>query len=336
MNSYYLQRTARAVLTVYVVATITFGMIRLLPGGPMQQIRAELLRQPGISQSEVDARINSYMQMAPEAPIHEQYISYMSGLARGDLGTSIIEQEAVSHLIAETLPWTLFVMETAQVLIFALGIVLGAFLAYKEGTKLDSVGSAVSILLSSIPFYVVAILAIYLLANVGGFFPSRYGYDSSVATPGLNLAFFVSVLKHAILPIGSVVITGTGVQLLAMRGNSIQVLGEDFVRVARLRGLSDRRIATRYVARNAILPMYTGFLTLIAFSIGGSIILEQVFSYPGVGREMFQALQNRDYPLMMGIFLVITVAVVLSVYIADLTYGKIDPRVSSGDSSEAY
>jgi peptide/nickel transport system permease protein len=114
------------------------------------------------------------------------------------------------------------------------------------------------------------------------------------------------------------------------------VRGEDFVRVARLRGLSDRRIATRYVARNAILPMYTGFLTLIAFSIGGSIILEQVFSYPGVGREMFQALQNRDYPLMMGIFLVITIAVVLSVYIADLTYGMIDPRVSSGDSSEAY
>jgi peptide/nickel transport system permease protein len=336
MNSYYLQRTARAVLTIYVVATITFGMIRLLPGGPLQQIKAEMLRQPGVSSDEVNARIESYMTLAPQEPIYIQYIDYMSGLARGDLGTSIIERDPVAGIIAETLPWTLFVMETAQVLIFVLGITLGAFLAYKEGTKLDSIGSSLSIILSSIPFYVVAILAIYLLANVGGWFPARYGFDSSVASPGLNLAFIVSALKHAILPVASVVITGTGVQLLAMRGNSIQVLGEDFVRVARLRGLSDRRIATRYVARNAILPMYTGFLTLIAFSIGGSIILEQIFSYPGVGREMLQALQNRDYPLMMGIFLVITIAVVISVYIADLTYGMIDPRVSSGDSSEAY
>jgi peptide/nickel transport system permease protein len=336
MNSYYLQRTARAVLTIWMVATITFGMIRLLPGGPMQQIRAQLLRQPGVSAAEVDARINSYMQLAPTDPIHVQYVDYMSGLVTGNLGTSIIERTPVTEIIAETLPWTLFVMETAQIMIFVIGIVLGAFLAYKEGTKLDSVGSALSIVFSSIPFYVVAILAVYLLGNIAGWFPARYGYDSTVADPGLTIDFIVSVIRHAILPIGSVVITGVGVQLLAMRGNSIQVLGEDFVRVARLRGLSDRRIATRYVARNAILPMYTGFLTLIAFSLGGSVILEQIFSYPGVGKEMLDALQNRDYPLMMGIFLVITIAVVISVYIADLTYGIIDPRVSSGDSSEAY
>lgn len=336
MNSYYIKRTARAVLTVWLVASLTFGMIRLMPGGPLQQIRAELLRQPGMSTQEVNARMNSLISITPDAPIHVQYIQYMSGLVQGDLGTSITEQDPVIDIIAETLPWTLFVMETATVLTFIIGIFLGAFLAYKEGSKLDSLGSAAGILLSSIPFYVVGILAIYLLANIGGWFPSRYGYDSNVATIGLNLDFFVSVIRHAALPVGSVVITGVGLQMLAMRGNSIQVLGEDFVRVARLRGLSDRRIATRYVARNAILPLYTGFLTLIAFSIGGSVILEQIFSYPGVGREMLQALQNRDYPLMMGVFLVITIAVVFSVFIADLTYGLIDPRVSTGDSNEAY
>jgi len=336
MNSYYLKRTARAVLTIWMVATITFGLIRLLPGGPMQQLRADLLRQGGMTAAEVNARMEQYTSLVPDEPIHIQYINYVSGLLQGDLGVSITERDPVVEIIAETLPWTLFVMETAQVLIFVIGIIVGAFLAYKEGTKLDSVGSGISIILSSIPYYVVAILAVYLLANIAGWFPSRYGYDSAVASPGLNLAFITSALYHAILPIGSVVITGVGLQLLAMRGNSIQVLGEDFVRVARLRGLSDRRIATRYVARNAILPLYTGFLTLIAFSLGGSIILEQIFSYPGVGREMLQALQNRDYPLMMGIFLVITIAVVISVYIADLTYGLIDPRVSTGDSSEAY
>jgi peptide/nickel transport system permease protein len=121
-----------------------------------------------------------------------------------------------------------------------------------------------------------------------------------------------------------------------MRGNSIRVLGEDYVRVARLRGLSDRRISTRYVARNAILPMYTGFLMLIGYNLGGSIILEQVFSYRGMGWYMFDALENADYSLMMGTFMVYAVALVLAVFIADLTYSKVDPRVKTGDSSEAY
>ena len=163
----------------------------------------------------------------------------------------------------------------------------------------------------------------------------RYRLSPGV-TPGLSVRFVTDALYHAFLPIVSLVISGAGLQALAMRGSSIQVLGEDYVRVARLRGLPDRRISVWYVGRNAILPMYTGFLTLIGFNLGGSVILEQIFTYPGVGYYLFQGLQNRDYPLMMGIFLVITTALVLSVFIADLSYGMIDPRVKSGDSSEAY
>lgn len=337
MKGYYVRRTARAVLTVWVVATITFGMIRLLPGGPMQQIRADLIRNTDMSSDEINARIESYQNLAPTDPIHEQYISYMGGLMSGSMGKSIANNgRPVGEIIAETLPWTLFVMETSMVFIFAIGIMLGAFLAYKEGTKLDSVMSGASIVLSSVPFYVFAILAVYLVANIWGVAPARYGYDSSATSPGFTLDFLISVIQHAVLPIASVVITGVGLQILAMRGNSIQVLGEDFVRVARLRGLSDKRIATRYVAKNAVLPLYTGFMLLLGFSLGGSIILEEIFTYPGVGRRMLSSLNNRDYPLMMGIFLVITIAVVLSVYIADLTYGLIDPRISTGDSNEAY
>lgn len=334
MNSYYLKRTGRAVLTIWAVATLTFGMIRLLPGGPLIQIRAKLLRQ-GVPSDQVNDLISVYQNVHPNQPIYVQYADYLWNFLQGDLGRSMKYDRPVADIIAEALPWTIFVMVTATILMFAIGIVVGALQAYKEGTRFDSAASVASILLSSLPFYILGIVLVYVLGYQLKIFPTG-GQIGSNVEPGLSLTFFVSAVKHAILPIASIVITQAGVQALTMRGNSIQVLGEDYVRVARLRGLSDNRISLRYVARNAILPMYTSFLTLIGFNLGGSVILERVFEYPGVGWYMFNALQARDYPLMMGIFLVITIALVLAVYIADLTYGLIDPRISSGDSSEAY
>lgn len=334
MNKYYLQRTARAVLTVWLVITLTFGMIRLLPGGPLTQLRAKLVRQ-GYSGSQIRSLIETYQNMRPDQPLYVQYFDYVLSIIEGDLGKSITYSQSVTSIIADALPWTIFVMVTATVLVFAIAIVWGALMAYWEGSTFDMVSSSVSILFSSLPFYVLAIALIVVFGYTLDLFPVRYRTSPSVE-PSLTFTFVLNALHHAILPIASVVISGAGLQALAMRGNSIQVLGADYVRVARLRGLSDWRISVRYVARNAILPMYTGFLTLIGFYLGGSVILEEVFTYPGIGYYMFKALENRDYPLMMGIFLVITTALVLSVYIADMTYGKIDPRVQSGDTSEAY
>jgi peptide/nickel transport system permease protein len=187
----------------------------------------------------------------------------------------------------------------------------------------------------SLPFYVVAVIALYVFAYQFGWLPTAGTVSNSVER-SLSVPFLVSALKHSVLPIVSYTLGAAGGQALAMRGNSIQVLGNDYVQVARLRGLSDRRIATRYVARNAILPMYTGFLLLLGFRLGGTVILEQIFSYTGLGYYMISALDANDYPLMMGTFLVITVALVLGVYVADLTYSKIDPRISAGESDEAY
>lgn len=334
MNNYYLQRTARAILTVWIVITVTFGMIRLLPGGPLVQLRAKLIRQ-GISSSRINAMLETYQNLRPDQPIHIQYYDYITALLTGDLGQSFSDSRAVSAIIGDALPWTVFIMVTATILIFVVAIVWGALMAYDEGSTFDLLSSSASILFASVPFYVLAIALVVVFGYQYEIFPTGYRTSPGIE-PELTLTFVGDALHHAILPIASMVITGAGLQTLAMRGNSIQVLGADFVRVARLRGLSDRRISVRYVARNAILPMYTGFLTLIGFNLGGSIILEQVFHYTGIGYYMFQALENRDYPLMMGIFLIITVALVLAVYIADLTYGLIDPRIKSGDSSEAY
>jgi peptide/nickel transport system permease protein len=189
--------------------------------------------------------------------------------------------------------------------------------------------------MTSVPYYVIAVLLVYFLGYQGGYFPIR-GRMAAQTTPGLNLPFLAGVLYHAFLPVVSIVITGMGGRALAMRGNSIRVMGEDFIRVARLRGLKSRTIAVQYVGRNALLPMYTNLMLAIGFMFGGAIILEEIFGYRGVGQLMFSSIGNRDLPLMMGCFLLITVTVVTAIFIADLTYGKLDPRVQSGERHEAF
>lgn len=336
---FYLERTARAVLTIWVAITITFGVIRFLPGGPLTQLRLQLARNnPSMNPQQIDGLLKTYekqLNLQPDQPLYVEYFNYMLNLLQGDLGVSFNHGEPVAQIVADSLPWTLFVMTSATILVFVIAILWGAIIAYKEGSVFDMSSSSLSILFSAVPFYVLAFVLILVFGFRLEMFPTG-GKTTPLIEPGLRPEYIFDVVKHAVLPILSVALTQAGLQTLAMRGNSIQVLGDDYVRVARLRGLSDRRISTRYVARNAILPMYTGFLTLIGFNLGSSIILEQVFNYRAMGWYMFDALENRDYSLMMGIFLVFTVALVLAVFIADLTYSKVDPRVKQGESSEAY
>ncbi|QFU84818.1 ABC transporter permease [Natronorubrum aibiense] len=334
MVNYYVRRTARVFATIFMVASLTFVLIRLLPGGPYTLLRAQLLRQ-GVPASEVDARIANLQNIRPDAPLWQQYLDYMMALAQGNLGESISLNEPVVSILASSAPWTVFVVLVSTILVFVIGIFLGALQAYWEGSRFDKLFSGISITLMSVPFYVVAVLALYIFAYQLGWLPTAGTVGNGVERQ-LSIPFVLSALEHSVLPIFSYTLGAIGGQALAMRGNSIQVLGNDYVQVARLRGLSDRRIATRYVARNAILPMYTGFLLLLGFRLGGTVILEQIFSYTGLGYYLITALNANDYPLMMGTFLVITVALVLGVYIADLTYSKIDPRISAGDSDEAY
>lgn len=334
MRRYYVERTGQAVFTLVAVVSISFVLIRKLPGGPQDYIKAQLVSQNPSEYSGTDLSqiTQAYTNIDSTLPLHEQYIDYMAAVLSGDLGKSIIEQRPVAEILGEALPWTVFLMTTAMFLLFFIGVALGAVMAYREGSWFDSAASTVSIFLNSVPFYVAGIMLVYVLAYQYQLFPTRgrVGYGAS---PGEPVSFLISVLEHATLPILSFVLTGFGGMALTMRGNSIQVLGEDYLRVARLRGLSERRIALRYVARNAILPMYTGLMIQIGFLFGGSVVLEEIFSYTGVGYYLFQALEARDYPLMMGAFIVITIAVVIGVFIADVTYGLIDPTVESGGVS---
>jgi peptide/nickel transport system permease protein len=189
-------------------------------------------------------------------------------------------------------------------------------------------------MLNSVPYYVGGILMLSWLAYKFGWFPTGGRYPSGV-TPGFNISFILGVAHHAALPIASGFIVGFGGAALEMRGNSIRVMGENYLRVARLRGLSETRIAVRYVGRNSILPLYTKFMIGIAAIFSSSIIMEQIFRYPGMGWYTYDALALRDYPLLMGVLMLFSTVTVLGVLIADLTYGFIDPRASQGDQ-EAY
>ncbi|WP_321169549.1 ABC transporter permease [Halorarum halophilum] len=280
--------------------------------------------------------VEQYISIRPDEPIWVQYIDYFISLLSFDLGTSFFYNRSVSAIYAEALPWTLFIMGVALIISLAISIALGAFLAYHEGTKIDYFLSTFSVTMNSIPYYIMGVFLLVIFAYTYGLFPSGNRTSMGIEA-GFTLEYFIDVLWHAALPILSVVLTAFGGRALRMRGNAIRVLGEDYLQVARLRGLKSGRIRTQYVARNAVLPIYTSIMIQIGFMLGGSIILEQIFRYPGVGYFFFRSISSRDYPLMMGGFLIITFAVIIAVTIADMTYGLIDPRASTGgDSHEAY
>ncbi|MDS0300149.1 ABC transporter permease [Halogeometricum sp. S1BR25-6] len=335
--SYVLKRIGRSVLTIFVVVSASFGLIRLLPGGPLDYLRAQMIQRGGsdLSSAELNRRIAAQTNIAVDEPLYVQYFDYMAAIFQGDFGQSLWYDQSVASVIGPAIPWTVFLTATALFLAFAVGVSLGAFMAYEEGSRFDVVSTGVGLVLNSTPGYVVALLFVAFLGYRFQLFPTGGRYASEL-TPGLNVPFFVSVLYHGTLPILSMAIVGFGGWALSMRGNSIRVLGEDYLRVARLRGLPTRRIAMRYVARNAILPMYTGLMIAIGTVFGGAVIIENIFAYPGIGFYLIQAINARDSPLMMGAFILITVAMVIGITIADLTYGWIDPRAKGGASRESY
>lgn len=307
-------------------------MIRLMPGNPMGAMVAQLEKQ-GVNPVRARQLVELRLSIDPEKPIPAAYIEYIINLLQGDLGQSTVYGDSVAHVLAQALPWTVFLLSWSLFISFFLGIAIGALMAYWEGGKLDVGLTSWAVLMGSIPFYVLAFLLLIFMSYRWGWFPTSG--KAPVGVPaGFNWAFISGIIHHAALPVTSMLVA-SGVASLGMRGNSIRVLGADYLRVAHLRGLSDLTISTQYVARNAVLPMYTTLLISIGEMFGGSVVLEKVFQYRGLGYYLFKAVNQRDYPLMMGGFVLITIAVVLALLIADLTYSFVDPR-AGGQNSESY
>jgi peptide/nickel transport system permease protein len=308
-------------------------LVRLLPGNPIE-VRIDQLMQQGFTYEEARNQAATLYHFDPDEPLLAQYLRYMGNLLRGDLGESITSAGTpVTQQIMRFLPWTLFSIGTALLISFTAGVLLGIMMAYWRGGILDNVVTAIASILSGIPDYVYAILIILVagvqlqLFNVG----DLRGSVSQELSAGFTLEYVLSIIKHALLPIITYVLATIGVWILSMKSSTISTLGEDYISVAKARGLPEGRILTAYVGRNAMLPLVTRLAISIGYVLGGSVIVERFFQYPGLGLQLSRAVTTRDYTTMQGIFLVITIGVVVSNILADLAMGWLDPRVSLED-----
>lgn len=319
---YLLKRLGFYVLAAFTALTMNFFLPRLMPGDPATTLFARFKGK--LAPESIDA-LRAAFGLTPE-PLWKQYVTYLSHVARGELGISIAYfPSPVSEVIGAALGWTLFVAGTAVIVSFAVGTLLGVASAWWRRGVLDRWAPSTLVFLGSFPYFWLAMAALYALGFHFRWFPLGHAYSDD-ATPGWTLAFALDVARHAVLPIATVVLATVGGWLLTMRNTMIAVLGSDFVNLARAKGLPPARVAFRYAARNALLPSVTGFGMALGFVIGGSLLTEIVFSYPGQGYLLVQAVRNQDYPLMQGIFLVITLAVLAANWLVDLAILWLDPR----------
>ncbi len=327
---YTSRKILKAVLTIFFVSSLTFFIVRLMPGNPIDIYIQELQTNQGMSYTEARDQAASLFAIDFDKPLHLQYFEYLGNLTRGNLGSSFRSTGTpVTSIIFRFLPWTIFSVGTALMISFALGILVGITVAYRRNGVLDNLLSAIGSVVSSIPNYLIALLIILIFGVQTGWLPytKMRGSMSPGIQVGLTPDFIGDIFYHAFMPMLVYVLTTVGHWMLLMKSSTIATLEEDYVTVARARGLKDGRIVTAYVGRNASLPLFTQLAISIGFVVGGSIVIESIFAYEGVGRLLFNSIQARDYPVMQGVFLIITIAVVASNLLADLLYSRLDPRI---------
>jgi len=322
------KRALTVAVTLFSALTLIFFLIRIMPGNPIDIMIGQLIAQ-GYDPREAAARVAAMLPFVPDAPLIEQYVNYLKGFFTGDLGKSILFAAPITTILIYAIPWTVFLVSISLLTSFSLGILLGMFMAYRRGGILDKTFSILSSVTRALPPYVVGVLLVLFFAVQVKWFPVMGPYDSRIK-PGFTLDFIASVLYHAALPIMSYVITTIGGWILGMKSSTVSVLGEYYVTAAEARGLPERKIGTSYVGRNAILPLFASLAISIGFIFSGSVFIETIYSYPGIGRFLATSVTYRDYTLMTGCFLVTTVAVVLSNFLADTLYSRLDPRIRLG------
>lgn len=324
--AYFLRRIAFFVATLWAALTLNFLIPRLQPGDPAEAIVQRLTGQ-GTAVDPAQLAAVRTMLGTPSGNLLQQYGDYLAAIARGDLGVSYTYfPYPVTHMIGQTALWTVVLVGVTQILSFVIGNILGTWAAYRRNSRVDSVITLGSTFVGTLPFFWVAILLVYLFAITLRWFPEAGGYGGG-SSPGWSWIFISDAFQHSVLPGLALLITGPIGWIIGMRNNMVQSLGEDHARLAVARGLPERRIAFTYGARIAILPNVTGFAIALGSILGGTVLVETVFNYPGMGRLLLEAVSNRDYPLMQAIFLFTTVGVLVANLLADVLYGFLDPRV---------
>jgi peptide/nickel transport system permease protein len=325
---YVLRRLGMFVLTIWLGATIIFIVPRLAPGDPISAMVSRMTAQAGHVENS-GAIIEAWKaRFGLNDPLYIQYLRFLGNATRFNLGYSITAFPAtVSELVARSLPWTIGLLTLATLISFIAGNTIGALMAWRRTPTLVKNLLPLALTFTSIPFFMLAILLIYVFAFGLHWFPTSGAFARGVV-PGLNWGFISSVLYHGTLPALAIVITSMGFWALGMRGMMITTDGEDYLILAQAKGLRPGRIFWRYAVRNAVLPQVTALALSIGTLIGGNILVEYLFAYPGTGYLLYQGILNADYTLIQGIVFFLIVATSTAVLIIDLLYPLLDPRIT--------
>jgi peptide/nickel transport system permease protein len=317
------RRVGFLLVALWAALTVNFFIPRLMPGNPAEAMMARFhghINPDALHALEVAFGIKTHQNLLVT------YFEYLGNTLQGNFGVSLSNfPNSVSSVIMRALPWSLGLVGLTTVIGFIIGTAVGAVAAWRRGGLLDSVLPPVFIVISAFPYFWIGLLSIWLFSLTLGWFPLLGGYTET-ATPVWSLSFVLDILDHSILPAFTILITSIGGWILTMRNNMITVIADDYVKMARAKGLRPRRILWQYAGRNALLPNLTGFAMSLGFVISGAILVEYVYNYPGVGFMLLQAVENEDFPLMQALFLLITVAVLVAIFLSDVATAVLDPR----------
>lgn len=329
---YFLNKLGWFAVTFVFAFLLNFTLPRLMPGDPVAAIAARLAQ--GVSDATgVQAIYRQYTELfGTNRPIHEQFIIYVRNVLRGDFGFSFSQYpRTVADVIRSSILWTICLQFPAIVVGWIIGNTLGAVAAYRKGA-FDKLLMPVSIFVSNFPAFGMAIILMVIFGVYLKWLPTSGGYGFDLI-PNLSWNFVWSVIVHYQLPFWSIVLIAIGGQAIGMRAMSIYELNADYVKFSRFMGIKDRKIV-RYVFRNAMLPQITGLALAIGTMVGGALVAEIVFSYPGLGYTLLNGIMGQDYPLISAVTLIITLMVLTANFVIEILYGIIDPRIKAAQSEQ--
>ena len=317
------RRLLHSIFVLWAVATILFLMFRLMPGNPLAAYISEALS--------AEQQNLIMQQFGLDRPLWEQYVIYFGNLVQGELGTSFHRREPVLSIVLSVLPNTIILTFCGLFIAYAFGILAGAYLAWHRGTWIEGVVVPIALATRAAPEFWLGMILLAVFAFWLGWFPSGGANSAGAMYAGeLDRIFSRDFLLHLTLPALTIALYLQGLPLPLMRSTMIEAMHEEFVTMARMKGLSEWRIVIHHAARNSLLPVLTAFALAIGPNISANVVVETVFSWPGLGRLLVQAVSTSDYPLAQGAFFLIALVVIVMNLVADLLYGFLDPRVSHG------
>ena len=333
LNHFVVKRFLFFLFVVWLASTVIFIIPRLSGQDPVKEKLLLEAQRGGAMQTGLDAMAKTYQKrFGLDQPLWTQYLNFLQDLAKLDLGVSIaFFPRTVNDIVFESLMWTLGLMGTVTILAFVLGTLAGAVLGWPRKPGWVQYIFMPLLTLSAIPQYLLAMILIFLIAFKLGWLPLFGGY-SPASVPTLTFEFVVDVAKHAILPAFAIIFSAIGFWAIGMRGMMINTQGEDYMIQADAKGLKGSRIFMRYAVRNALLPQVTGLALVLGTIVTGQVLVERVFSYPGIGDILFQAIRLSDFFVIRGIVIIIILGIAGATFLLDVLYPLLDPRIKVRNS----